>query len=182
MEQEIWKDVKGYEGRYQVSNHGRLKALSRNVRFGRHWNKKTKETILKVYLSDKGYVMIRFYTLGKKKCMFVHRLVAIAFIHNPETKPQVNHIDGNKTNNCVSNLEWATGIENMRHAHKNGLIKHVSGANSYNKKRAINIITNKIFDTWLDAYKDFGKYKYGYFTRMLTGNRRNKTPYRHLQD
>lgn len=105
---EIWKDIKGYEGLYQVSNFGRIKSFVRNV---------SNPRIMKTYINRKGY--IKCYIGGKSKS--IHRLVADAFIPNHKNKPQVNHIDGNKQNNNVENLEWATNSENQKHAIKCGL-------------------------------------------------------------
>ena len=125
MENEIWKDIECRKGYYQISNYGRVKRLSTiSIRSD---NKKYKrpEKILKPYLNHKGYLMVDLgYDINKKRiCKFVHRLVAEAFIDNPENKEQVNHIDGNKTNNHVSNLEWCTNYENQIHAIENGLHK-----------------------------------------------------------
>jgi len=105
---ENWLNVAGYP--YQVSNLG-------NVR-----SKKTNK-LLKPYLTNRGYLTVGFWTNGKKKRISVHRLVASAFLPNPDNLPQVNHIDCNKTNNCVSNLEWVSGSTNITHAYKTGLMK-----------------------------------------------------------
>ena len=116
--QEIWKDIEGYEGLYQVSNIGNVKSLS----FGaRNIHKSNVQKLLKLSPTNCGYYKVQLYKNGKAKMMYVHRLVATAFIPNPERKPQINHIDGNKANNTSSNLEWVSCSENQRHAIRNGL-------------------------------------------------------------
>ena len=111
--EEIWKDIKGYEGRYLVSNRGRVKSLERIVirKNGRKFS--IKERILKPFTNHSGYlVVILSGGNGKNKTFLVHRLVCKAFHENPKSKPCVNHIDENKANNVVSNLEWCTYEEN----------------------------------------------------------------------
>jgi hypothetical protein len=122
MENKIWKDIPEYEGLYQVSNFGEVKSLSkpRNV-FNSCYI--AKERILKPALNDKGYKVVVLTKNKKHKTFRVHRLVALAFINNYESKPQVNHIDGNKLNNNIENLEWCTNGENEKHAYKLGLKK-----------------------------------------------------------
>lgn len=108
---EEWKPIKGYEGLYEVSNMGRVKSL----RYG-------KERIMSTPDDSSGYKRVKLtkqITKGKQ----VHRLVAEAFIPNPMNLPVVNHLDGDKHNNCVSNLEWCTKKENTNHAIKTGLMK-----------------------------------------------------------
>lgn len=111
---EEWRDVEGYEGRYQVSNLGRVKALP---------HKGKKSGIKKATKSDRGYLAIGLSRKDDSKTFRVHRLVASAFIPNPDCLIEVNHKDGIKANNHVSNLEWSTRGENMRHAYRMGLLK-----------------------------------------------------------
>lgn len=104
---EIWKDIEGYEGFYRISNYGRIKSLERIVNTGLKAIRKQKETILKLPIK-RGYYQIRLCKNGKRKCYQVHRLVANAFIENPNNFPQVNHKDENKLNNIYTNLEWCS--------------------------------------------------------------------------
>lgn len=105
---EEWKDVIGYEGRYKVSSFGRVRSFV---------NGSKKGCILHPNRHRQGYFWIRL----DGKCKLIHRLVAEAFIPNPENKKTINHIDGVKSNNCVENLEWATQSENNKHAFRTGL-------------------------------------------------------------
>jgi hypothetical protein len=108
---ELWNDVIGYEGLYEVSSTGKI----RNKKRGK---------LRKLYIEHKGYVSVTLKRKGlDQKGMKVHRLVAMAFIPNPEMKPHVNHKDGDKTNNNDWNLEWCTISENAIHAFKLGLRK-----------------------------------------------------------
>lgn len=100
---EIWKDIKGYEGMYQVSNLGRVKSLERMMK-----NRKCEEIIKVPSITNKGYYRLPLCKYGKTKYFHIHRLVAETFIPNIENKPTVDHIDRNKLNNNVSNLRWAT--------------------------------------------------------------------------
>lgn len=113
MEKECWKDVKDYEGLYQVSTLGRVKSLPRNTTHGK---------ILKSIVDKDGYLYVNLYNNGYRKKMKIHRLVAQAFIPNPQNKPEVNHIDENKQNNMVENLEWLTSKENSNYGTRNGRI------------------------------------------------------------
>lgn len=101
---EVWKDIAGYEGLYQVSNLGRVKSFRGSAKFG-----KPEELVLKPSLINSGYHVVTLYSKNRKKHKFqVHRLVAETFIDNPAHLPCVNHKDENKLNNCVLNLEWCT--------------------------------------------------------------------------
>ena len=111
---EIYKDIKGYENEYQVSNLGNVKSLKRNI-------------ILKPDIND-NYKRVTLCQNGETKRISVHRLVATAFINNPLNKPHINHIDNNPNNNDVNNLEWCTHSENMIHAHNQGRLANVEAS------------------------------------------------------
>ena len=104
MTKEVWRDIEGYEGLYQVSDQGRVKSL------GRKWSKS--ERTLKPVVRHDGYVVVNLYSGGERKMFKVHRLVCEAFHENPDNKPQVNHINEDKADNRACNLEWATAREN----------------------------------------------------------------------
>lgn len=110
---EIWKEIPDYDGRYFVSNLGNVKSI--------YFKKRYKEILLQQYSLDKKYMCVSLTKNWKSKHKKVHRLVAEAFIPNIENKSQVNHKDGNKTNNNVDNLEWCSCSDNLKHAYKTGL-------------------------------------------------------------
>ena len=111
---EVWKDIEGYEGHYQVSNIGRIKSVRRTVQT-KQGDRNISERILKKIKIQTGYNQVMFSVGGVKKACKVSRLVASAFIDNPENKPQVNHINENKTDDRCLNLEWVTAKENINH-------------------------------------------------------------------
>lgn len=121
MQNEIWKEITGYEGLYEVSNLGNVKSLERNIVRKDGTNYYIPERILRPCKSSKGYLNIGLNKNGRAKSYKVHRLVAEAFIPNPENKLEVNHINADKTDNRVDNLEWATRKENVQHSIDEGL-------------------------------------------------------------
>jgi len=131
---EEWKDVVGWEGVYCVSNYGRVKSLGRIVEGGRSRKQKVKEVIKKQWLLN-GYPAVTLNRGKYKTNITCHLLVAKAFIPNPLNKAHVNHIDLNKLNPNVSNLEWCTPSENVLHAIKNGRVR--IGVNKVNSKLSV---------------------------------------------
>jgi hypothetical protein len=149
---EIWKDIKGYDGLYQVSNLGRVKS------FVIMPNGK----ILKPSIDNVGYSRNTLTKNKKPKHIYTHRLVAQAFIKNPKNKATVNHKDGNKLNNVPSNLEWCTQKENLQHAHKTGLFNFNKNKTRFLKvlkKRRKPIIMLTIDDVYIKEF-DCAKYAY----------------------
>ncbi|MBP5311893.1 MAG: HNH endonuclease [Clostridia bacterium] len=104
---EFWKDIPGFENLYQISSNGRVKSFRKSSKLHR-----VNEHILKPYLSNNGYYQVTLYSGTYKKKLLIHRLVADAFLPNPEHLPQVNHKDENRLNNNVDNLEWCTPAYN----------------------------------------------------------------------
>ena len=118
--QEIWKDVIGYEGRYKVSNMGRISSSA-----------KKECKILSPIPTYKGYLNIELWMNGKRKARGIHCIVAEAFIPNPLHLPQVNHEDGVKTNNAANNLNWCNQSQNQIHACRTGLVTHLKNKRTY---------------------------------------------------
>lgn len=169
LREEIWKDIKGYEGKYQISSFGNIKSLN--------FNHTGKEKLLVKKVNHKGYEYVTLYNNGKQFYPRIHRIVAETFIQNLDNLPQVNHIDGNKCNNNVENLEWCTNLENMRHAIQNNLVRNKGKYNKRSKRVAQinekNEIVN-IFDSLGEAsrYLNIG-YKVTGRLSMVCNNKIN---------
>jgi hypothetical protein len=159
---EIWKFVEGYDKMYQVSNFGRVKS---------YWFNTPK--ILKKRKSKRGYLVVDLVNKNtkKRKVAKVHRLVAQAFINNTEQKPFVNHIDGNKTNPRVDNLEWCTPKENAVHAYQTGLTPKAPGTEG---KIVLDTETGIYYESISEAARSY-KYLYPTLSRYLSGKRKNIT-------
>lgn len=174
----MWKDIKGYEGHYRISSFGVVMSLKK-------FNKSAIESDI-LMLSPKvdayGYHEVGLRMDGVVKYMKIHRLVAMAFIENSENKPQVNHIDANKLNNNLSNLEWATSQEDANHRILNGLQskgkRHYAygkyGAESRTAKIVVNVQNGIFYDCVKDAAETYG-IKYKTLVGMLSGGDRNWT-------
>lgn len=140
---ETWKDIEGYEGYYQISSLGNARSLDRVVPHKR--NKLGKARLkggpLKVRVSDRGYISYALRKNGKMKSVKAHRLVGLAFLLNPFNFAELNHIDGDKKNNAVENLEWCTRQHNIIHGFKMGLIKVPRGE----KQRSAKLSEETVF-------------------------------------
>jgi len=150
MQDELWKDIPEYEGLYQVSNLGRVKALERYVK-NHSKMQKLNEKIKKNSIKKNGYASTILWKENKYCNVLIHRLVAEMFIPNPNNLPQVNHKDGNKQNNNVENLEWCSSEYNINHAFDNSLIN--------TRKKILQIKNNKIIKIWgsiLQIEKELG--------------------------
>ena len=143
---QIWKDISGYEGYYQISNFGKIKSLSRILK-----NRLKKETILKQSVNNHGYVACELRFNNKSKRILVHRIIAEAFIENTHNKPFINHINGIKNDNRIENLEWVTHSENVKHAYDIGIKKSKNGKNHYAAKIVLNLENGIFYDTLKEA-------------------------------
>lgn len=125
--QEIWKDIKGYEKLYQASNLGNIRSLDKYVHSKNNSLRFVQGRLIKTKVCRSGYLNVCLWKNGSKKCFYVHRLIANTFLNNPNNLPQINHIDMDKTNNKVFNLEFCTAKYNIQQTFKKGRTKINSG-------------------------------------------------------
>lgn len=133
---EIWKDIPNFEGLYQISNLGNVKSLKRKVK-NKNGYRIIEETILKKQMNNKGYYIINLRKNSSHTFKLVHRLVGVVFLKNKNNYPIINHIDGNKLNNNVSNLEWCTYNHNIKEAYRLKLNKYTNLINFKNKPKKV---------------------------------------------
>lgn len=185
MEKEIYKDIPGYEGLYQVSNLGNIKSLERVYYSGRNKaiRKVQKEIILKTRLDRDGYLVTGLSKDGIQSYCRVHRLVALVFIENddPVNKTQVNHIDEDKTNNKVDNLEWCTHEYNINYGNRSDnaskTSKGIQNKGSIKamekiKRKVVCITTGKVFDSIKEA-ASFYNCNPSVLTKVCQGKRKS---------
>lgn len=155
MTNEIWKPVVGFEGRYEVSSLGRIKALAREISYSDGRKGRLPEKLIKGSLLSSGYYSVTFDTKVRKS---VHTVVAQAFLGISEYRQTVNHKDGNKTNNSVENLEWATYKENNNHARQTGLNKqHGEKCNLHKYSDQFIQAVRNVHEMYGPNYEDLGK-------------------------
>lgn len=183
--EEVWRDIRDYEGLYQVSNLGNVRSLTKETtriyKNGKVITYKRKGKNLKLPLDTSGYPRIALYKEKKSTYVFVHRLVAQTFLENedPSLYIQVNHKDGVKTNNRVDNLEWCTRSENLQHAHDIGLKKSPVGEKhgrcKLNESDVIKI--RELLNQGVSGEKLAKIYK---VSRMQISRIRNKKRWKHI--
>ena len=158
---ETWKNIKGYEGLYQVSNMGHVKSLERKGR--------KSERILKPGMTRGGYMQVGLCAGGKTRMLRVHRLVCEGFHENPEGKPQVNHINENKTDNRAVNLEWCTAKENTNHGTRNERVRKAESKPVGQYTLDGELI--KIWPSTIEAKRQAG-FDCGHISRVANGERK----------
>jgi hypothetical protein len=167
---EHWKDVVGYEGYYQVSNHGNVRSVDRIIYVNRgscSYQTEMKGHQLIIAICKHGYQYVTFSKEGKSKKFKVHRLIAIHFIPNPNNHELINHINGIRDDNRIHNIEWCDHSHNMKHKFLIGNDSNEGAQNAYSKK-VIQLSTGFIFDTIKEAAKAFGVH-HQTLSDMITG-------------
>jgi len=187
MGNEIWKDIIGFEERYQVSNLGRIKSKSHTWISGNGRVQSKMDTIKVQGKNNCGYSQISLRKNGKAHVFSVHRVVAYHFVKNEKKYKTVNHINGDKSDNRAENLEWCTQSENVKHAYRIGLsakpkgMLGKKGVDCLNSKKVICYFSGKIFPSVNDAAISIGMNK-GTLIAKLIGSNNNTTTLRYLDD
>ena len=164
-----WSEVTGYEGLYEVSDTGLVRGVDRFVTDKNGIKRSWKGRMIAFRLNSRGYLSVKLYKNGKSRTLVIHRLVATAFILNPHKLPLVNHLDGNKVNNEVINLEWVTPSINVKHAYDMGLNPQ-RGCTHRLAVAIIDTVTGEIYCTQ-KALSDHLGVDYGNLKNVLKGNR-----------
>jgi len=165
MKKISWKSVKSYEGLYEINDLGEIRSL----------HKRNLHRIMPQRIDRAGYYTVRLSKRGKDSTLYVHRILAFAFTLNSHNKPFVNHINGNKLDNSVQNLEWVTHSENMKHAYALGLCKKKE------QTPVIDICSNRVFPSIKKA-ADYYAIPYSTCKGYLNGKRKNITCLRYLRN
>lgn len=170
---EKWKDIPGYEGIYEVSGKGKVRSKEGKTTYSeRHGKRIWKSRILKEKNPKGRDVRVSLWKGGKPRDFLAHRLVAMAFIPNPENKPCINHKDGDPRNNKIGNLEWCTYKENENHAKRNGLDGHSKIIYLTHKKTGM----KSKFYSMADASKFIGR-SHGYISWILSKGKKETENY-----
>ena len=180
MQQDIWRPIENYNDYYSISNLGKVRSESRWRNSGGGGYIQS-DKILKANKVGNGYWAVGLHRKGKVQMNYIHRLIANGFIPNPLKKMEVNHIDGNITNNNIANLEWVTREENMQHAYRTGLKKPLclSRSDHGKAKKVIDLKTGLFWGCIKDASEDLN-IGYDQLKSMLNGGQKNKTTIRYL--
>lgn len=179
MNDAVWRQVNGYEGLYEVSDTARVRSVDRIV-YRNNIAVKLSGIELKVRVSVRGYLEVKLSKDGKTKTETVHKLVATAFLKRLPHHTGVNHIDGNKLNSYVYNVEWTTQKENTHHALVTGLLKRVPEQYDNMRLKVINTKTGEVFES-LKVLCDRTGLVFNTMRSYLTGHRKNKTSFQYLK-
>ena len=165
-QQSEWVPIKNYESYNEINKKGEVRSL----------HKPTYGYIMQQRIDRGGYYTVRLNKPNRKSStQYVHRLLGFAYVSNPQNKPMINHIDGNKFNNNIINLEWVTNSENMRHAYKNGLVVTLPGR----CRKITDKCSGEIFESIKKAAVQYS-ISYSTCKNYLTGRRANPTCLRYL--